>query len=51
MGDGTYRDIVHPIAAGLRRVLETAVLEKYTDEVENAPARSAFEESQLKMDA
>jgi hypothetical protein len=32
-------------------VLETAVLEKYTDEVENAQPRSAFEESQLKMDA
>ena len=35
MPDGSFRDIVHPINADMRRTLEQAVLEKYlADETE-----------------
>jgi stage V sporulation protein G len=44
--DGTFRDIVHPISAEARAMLENAILDKYreeepavnTDEIETAPA-------------
>lgn len=32
--DNTYRDIVHPINAEFRRVLEEAVIEKYHESME-----------------
>jgi stage V sporulation protein G len=34
--DETYRDIVHPINAGFRNALETAVIEAYEAAVEQA---------------
>ena len=34
--DDTYRDIVHPINAGFRSALETAVIEAYEAAVEQA---------------
>jgi stage V sporulation protein G len=39
--DNTYRDIVHPINAGFRNMLETAIIEAYETELNtlaNAPA-------------
>lgn len=33
MADGTYRDIVHPISADMRRTLETVILERYEMEM------------------
>lgn len=35
MPDGHYRDIVHPVGPGLRRMLEDQVLRAYLREVEN----------------
>jgi stage V sporulation protein G len=36
--DGTYRDIVHPINAEARSILERAILEKYREVMEAEPA-------------
>ncbi len=36
--DGTYRDIVHPINAEARAVLEQAILEKYREIMDAEPA-------------
>jgi stage V sporulation protein G len=36
MADGTYRDIVHPITADVRQMLEKAILTRYAEEVELA---------------
>ena len=44
--DDTYRDIVHPINAGFRSELETAVIaayEKALEEAANAPAEESEE--------
>lgn len=48
--DGSYRDIVHPINAGFRSDLETAVIEAYEAEkarlaLEGAEANTEEEES------
>ncbi len=44
--DGTYRDIVHPINASSRKMLETAVIDAYFDKLkeieENPEAALAF---------
>ncbi|MDP4108859.1 MAG: septation regulator SpoVG [Bacillota bacterium] len=34
MPDGTYRDIVHPINAGMREEIEQAVIERYKASVQ-----------------
>jgi stage V sporulation protein G len=34
--DGTYRDIVHPINSDFRSYIESAVLEKYREELLNS---------------
>jgi stage V sporulation protein G len=39
--DDTYRDIVHPINAQFRATLEAAVIEAYTEALENAEAVEA----------
>jgi len=38
--DGTYRDIAHPINNDMRQEIEKIVLEKYQEEVANAPEGS-----------
>jgi stage V sporulation protein G len=43
--DGTFRDIVHPINAASRNMLETAVIEAYFEkmkEIEENPSVMAF---------
>lgn len=43
--DNTYRDIVHPINAGFRCMLETAIIEAYEAELDamaNAPADDTY---------
>jgi len=42
--DGTFRDIVHPISADARTMLEDAILGRYHEEEENA-AQANPEES------
>ena len=42
--DETYRDIVHPINAQFRGMLEAAVIEAYESALENAPE---FSENEL----
>lgn len=52
--DGTYRDIVHPINAEFRAVLEDAVIEAYNKalaEAEAEAAAEALEENVEKSDA
>lgn len=52
--DGTYRDIVHPINAEFRAVLEDAVIEAYNKalaEAEAEAAAEALEENAEKSDA
>ncbi len=39
--DDTYRDIVHPINAQFRSVLESAVIEAYQAELKNAEVTAA----------
>ena len=41
--DDTYRDIVHPINAQFRSTLESAVIEAYQTELQNAAAAAAEE--------
>ena len=36
MPDGHYRDIVHPVGAGLRRTLEEKVLHAYMQEIDSS---------------
>jgi stage V sporulation protein G len=36
--DGTFRDIVHPISAEARAMLEVAILDKYREECSADPA-------------
>ena len=46
--DDTYRDIVHPINAGFRAVLESAVIAAYeaaVEEAANAPAEEEIPET------
>lgn len=43
--DNTYRDIVHPINAGFRNMLETAIIEAYEAELDamaNTPADDTY---------
>jgi stage V sporulation protein G len=43
--DNTFRDIVHPINAGFRSMLETAIIEAYEAElnaIANAPADDTY---------
>lgn len=44
--DGTYRDIVHPINAQFRGVLEEAVIEAYNKELEIAKAEAEANEAE-----
>ena len=44
MDDGTYQDIAHPIKAGFREKIQTAILAKYEDALEN---KAAEEQSPL----
>ena len=44
--DGSYRDIVHPINAGFRADLETAVIEAYEAE----KARLALESAEVELE-
>ena len=44
--DGTYRDIVHPINAAFRTMMETAVIDAYNLEVEKAEAARLAQESE-----
>ncbi|MEE1356371.1 MAG: SpoVG family protein [Clostridia bacterium] len=41
--DGTYRDIVHPINASFRNMLEEAVIDAYNKELAIAEANAAEE--------
>ena len=41
--DGTYRDIVHPINAPFRKVLEDAVIDAYNKALAEAEAEAAAE--------
>lgn len=43
--DNTYRDIVHPINADFRKLLETAVIEAYYAELENEKNTVSEDES------
>ena len=45
--DDTYRDIVHPINAQFRSMLEEAVIAAYEDALANAPAESEDISSEL----
>ena len=51
MPDGHYRDIVHPVGSGLRRMLEEQVLQAYRHELETGtqlheiPLKNSFTES------
>ena len=51
MPDGHYRDIVHPVGSGLRRILEEQVLQAYRHELETGtqlheiPLKNSFTES------
>ncbi len=49
--DGTYRDIVHPINAEARAVLEQAILEKYRELVENEPEPTPEPETEPDVDS
>ncbi len=42
--DGTYRDIAHPINAEFRASLESAILEKYNEELANEAPKEETEE-------
>ena len=44
--DGTYRDIVHPINAQFRAVVEGAVIEEYEKALEEAKNAEAVEETE-----
>ena len=44
MPDGAYRDIVHPINAQVRDMLEKAIMEQYRREMENRAELSSEEE-------
>ncbi len=44
--DGTYRDIVHPINAAFRTMMEAAVIDAYNLEVEKAEAARLAQESE-----
>ena len=46
--DGTYRDIVHPINAEFRAMVEDAVLKAYKEALE---ADAALEDSEASVDA
>ncbi|MBE6700579.1 MAG: septation protein SpoVG [Ruminococcaceae bacterium] len=39
-GDGTYRDITHPINAEFRVMVEEAVLKAYREEIAKAPTEA-----------
>ena len=41
--DGTYRDIVHPINAEFRGILEEEVLRAYEEEIARMEAETAIE--------
>ena len=43
-GDGTYRDITHPISADFREMVEEAVLSAYKDELAKAEQTQALSE-------
>ena len=43
--DGTYRDIVHPINSDFRSYIESAVLEKYREELLNSKEVNNDEEN------
>ena len=45
--DSTYRDIVHPINAQFRSVLEEAVIDSYNKELETAPASDTEEAAEF----
>ena len=45
--DNTYRDIVHPINAQFRSVLEEAVIDAYNKELETASASDTEEASEF----
>lgn len=45
--DGTFRDVVHPINAEFRGMLESAVIDAYDKAVEEAQAAAAAEEAAL----
>jgi|LSQX01.1.fsa_nt_gb stage V sporulation protein G len=49
--DDTYRDIVHPINAQFRAVLESAVIEAYQAELKNAEAKAEAEATADATDA
>ncbi len=41
--DGTYRDVVHPINAAFREILNDAVLDAYFDELKRAAEEKTVE--------
>ena len=45
MADGTFKDLVHPITAAAREVMQKMVLEKYALAMETGPANSLPEET------
>ena len=47
MPDGTYRDIVHPISAEMREVLEHTILDMYQKELETRAAEGPSEEEEI----
>ena len=44
--DDTYRDIVHPINAQFRSILESAVIAAYEDALANAEAAENVQEAE-----
>jgi stage V sporulation protein G len=46
MPDGTYRDIVHPINAQVREMLEESILQLYRQELETRERETAAEDTE-----
>lgn len=44
--DGSYKDIAHPLNNDTRRLIETAVLDQYKNEIEN-PTEGQLEDTDL----
>jgi len=40
--DGEYRDIAHPINSEMRSRMQQIILEKYEEELQNAPADETY---------
>ena len=45
--EGSYRDIVHPINAAFRGEIESAILERYQEELEHEKSEAPAEEPAL----